>query len=275
MAAASGLVGFGSTLAVVADDEHHLALFDPPTAPGTVLPLVPGALPDDHAARKAAKPDFESLALLSSRQLVAFGSGSTSHRRRGVLVTLESDRPKDVTVLDLAPLYDALAREIPDLNIEGAAVAGTSLRLLQRGNGAAGVDAVIDLALRAVVEAVERGSPWTADAIERITRCDLGEVRGVRLGFTDASPLPDGRLVFSAAAEAGDDTYADGAVAGVALGVLDARGRVQRIEALDVPAKIEGVHATPRGGHVHLFLVTDADDPAAPAHLFETTIDPR
>src|ERR1700752_5286310 len=46
---------------------------------------------------------------------------------------------------DLAPLYTALEeKEIPDLNIEGAAVSGDSLRLLQRGNGRAGVNAVID-----------------------------------------------------------------------------------------------------------------------------------
>ena len=49
--------------------------------------------------------------------------------------------------LDLAGLYTMLEADIPDLNIEGATVAGDRLLLFQRGNGRAGVNAVIGLEL--------------------------------------------------------------------------------------------------------------------------------
>jgi hypothetical protein len=83
------------------------------------------------------------------------------------------------------------------------------------------------------------------------------------LAFTDAAPLPDGRLLFSAAAEAGGSTYHDG---GSALGVLGPDGRAQIVGRFVPSLKIEGIAPTADG---RLYAVADPDDPdaRAPLHL--------
>ena len=75
--------------------------------------------------------------------------------------------------------------------------------------------------------------------------------------------MPDGRLLFSAVAEAGESTYLDGECVGAALGVLDAGG-VQALDHVAEPHKIEGV--TLASG-ADLLMVADGDDPARPAPL--------
>ena len=56
LSAASGLVKLGTRLFVVADDEHHLAMFDLSNRePGRLVAIFDGELPLRHKARKAAK----------------------------------------------------------------------------------------------------------------------------------------------------------------------------------------------------------------------------
>ncbi len=228
LAAASGLVRVGEWLYVVADDENFIGVFPAQgEGAGRRLFFDDSALPRDQAARKAAKPDREALAHLPAEAwpphgaLLALGSGSTPRRRRGAVWPLDAQGSASAPrILDLAPLYLALERQLPDLNLEGAAVVGDSLRLLQRGNGRAGVNAVIDLDLSGVCEQASRSQSLPVDLVRGIQRHDLGTQGGVRLTFTDASPLPDGRLVFSAVAEDCPDTYRDGPVIAAALGIL-------------------------------------------------------
>jgi hypothetical protein len=267
VAAASGLVGIGDHLYVVADDELDLLVLD--AANGRTLdriPLFPGQLPDEHHARKAHKPDLEALALLTHETLLAVPSGSTHQRSRGALVC-----GLELTPVELGPLYAALLEALPDLNIEGAAVSGDRLLLFQRGNGAAGHNAVIGLDLAGVHAAIAGGLPLEARLVRDIVPVALGALDGVPLGFTDASPLPDGRLLFVAAAEAGGSTYEDGAASGSILGLLDGgvvRGR-RRLAGAD---KIEGLHATVAGDTVRLRLVADADDRGVRAPLYAATL---
>src|SRR5262245_45835362 len=94
--AASGLAASGGELYVIADDELQLACFPAAgAAPGTLLALLPGALPDGHEARKREKPDFEILLRLPalprypSGALLALGSGSRPNRERGALLALD------------------------------------------------------------------------------------------------------------------------------------------------------------------------------------------
>lgn len=93
------------------------------------------------------------------------------------------------------------------------------------------------------------------------------------LTFTDASPLPGGRLVFSAVAEDTPDAYADGPCAGAAIGLLDAECRVLSLEPLHPVLKVEGVHATVEPGRVSLLLVADGDDPQRPAPLLSAELE--
>ncbi len=275
LAAASGLVRAGEWLYVIADDENFLGVFPAQgNAPGRRLFFDHAALPQDHAARKAQKPDLEALAHLPPEAcpphgaLLALGSGSTPRRRSGLLVALDADGSAAAQrILDLTPLCRALEAEIPQLNVEGAAVVGDSLRLLQRGNGRAGVNAVIDLNLTDVCWHASRSQMLPANLLRSIQRHDLGAHNGVRFTFTDASPLPNGRMVFAAVAEDCPDTYHDGPVVAAALGMMDAQGRVVAMESLDPVLKMEGVHATRENHGIALLLVADSDDESRPAPL--------
>ncbi len=275
LAAASGLVRVGEWLYVVADDENFLGVF-PATgsAPGRRLSFDKSQLPEKHKERKAQKPDLEALAHIPANAwpphgaLLALASGSKPQRRRGLLLTLKSDgSAADQRLLDLTPLYAALEAKVPDLNIEGAAVLGNSFRLLQRGNGRAGVNAVIELDFDGMCRSAAQSIALHADLVRGIRRYDLGAHQGVRLTFTDASPLPDGRLVFAAVAEDVKNTYDDGPVVAAAIGLMDARGHVVTMEPLEPVLKIEGLHATLEKDGISLLLVADADDESHPAPL--------
>ncbi len=200
VSAASGLVAHGDRLYVVADDELFLSVYDRDGRALRRVPLFEGSLPGAQAARKAARPDLESIALLPDDSLLALGSGSTPNRGRGAWISPSPSRtPRPV---DLAPLYAHLrAHELPELNIEGAAPCGDRLRLLQRGNGAARDNAVIDLDLAAVLAALAAGCAWDASLVRTIHHVSLGDLAGVPLSFTDAAPGDDGTTLFTAAAE--------------------------------------------------------------------------
>ena len=274
--AASGLVAAGGTLYVVADDEHHLGVFPASgTQPGRLLRLFPGDLPDAHAERKAHKPDLEALVLLPPfaahphGALMALGSGSRDNRRRGAVLALDAqghatDLPR---VLDLGGLYATLDGAYPALNIEGAAVVQDRLVLLQRGSRGHPDNAAIEFALPPILDALARGDALGEHAPLEHRRYALGDIDGVALCFTDAAPLPNDGLLFSAVAEDAPDTYRDGACLGAAVGAIDRHGTLRFLRRLDVDAKVEGLHAHCEGDRIRLLMVTDADDAQVPAML--------
>lgn len=279
LSAASGLVKSGDRLFVVADDEHHLAVFDlSHREPGRLVPIFDGALPLRHKARKAAKPDCEALLVLPAfagyphGALMVMGSGSRPSRQRGALLALDaagaiqgSARP-----VDLAPLLDPLRDRVPDLNIEGALVHGDTLSLLQRGNGAAAVNARIGLSWPELHRWLAEAGP--APEAASITRFELGAVDGVALSFTDGAALPDGGWLFSAAAEDSSDTYSDGRCTGSVIGLVDAGGTIRMLERLALTCKVEGITASAAGRTIELLLVTDADDRRQPALLLSAAL---
>lgn len=274
ISAASGLVRRGDTFYIVADDELGL-LAVPDGRPTFTIPLLPGALPDAHAERKAAKPDFEALCRWPGDGLLALGSGSAAARHRGCLLRpVAGDMSRGtVTILDLEPLHARLAEAFPALNLEGAAVRGDALILLQRGNGQGNRPALVELDLSAALRAVDAGEPWGPELVRSIETIELGDRGGAPLGFTDVSPLPDGSLVFVAAAEASADPYHDGLVTGAAIGRLAADGRLLWLNDVPEAGKYEGVHAEPDGERLHLWLVDDPDDRRRAASLVRATVD--
>jgi len=274
VSAASGLCLIGDGVCVIADDENFLALYGLDGRPRRRVALLPGQLPATHAERKRLKPDFETLVALPDGRLLALGSGSTPARMRGVLV--DPARGWQVRVIDLAPLYAALGARLPELNIEGGAVRDDRLLLLQRGNGSARVNACIELALARVLAAIERSGAIEPDAIGGVERVFLGELAGVALSFTDAAVHPDGRLLFSAAAEDTADTYADGVCTGSVLGWLDAGHAVRDAQPLHPTCKIEGIACSAgAGATTALWLVADADDRSIPALLYRAELPGR
>lgn len=279
LSAASGLVIHGDKFYVVADDELHLGIFSADMREhGAILPLLQGELPPEKAARKKAKPDFETLTYLPATAsqphgaLLALGSGSRANRALGVQLQFDAAANLDGGVpapLDCAPLYAELEREFGIVNIEGAIVQHGKLLLLQRGNKKAGVNAIVYLDL----EVFRRGCADAiidATALLDIRNYELGSVDGVALGFTDATCLPDGELLALAVAEDTDDPYSDGATLGSYLCRFDRHNELQSLTALHVPEKTEGIALwlnSPTAKPLLVF-VTDADDAAIPAGLF-------
>jgi hypothetical protein len=280
LSAASGLGRIGQRLYVVADDEHALGVFDlSDNRPGTLFPIFEGKLPLHHRARKAAKPDLESLVVLPSLPwipngaLLALGSGSLPNRQRGVCVPLDAQGGPvgPARHIDLSGWFEPLHLNFPDLNIEGAFIDGADFCLLQRGNSHSPVNACLRFARHEVETWLQSGGPVPSLASAR--HFDLGLVNGVPLCFTDGAALPDGSWVFSAAAEATDDSVADGSCHGSVVGWVGATGQIQMLQPLSLRCKVEGIAATLDNGVLKLLLVTDADDRGTPALLLRTTLE--
>jgi hypothetical protein len=282
LSAASGLVRIGTLACVVADDELDLGVFDLASdAPGRIVRLLEGTLPAGPKRRKAAKPDLEALVALppfaghAHGALLALGSGSRDTRHRGALLPIGADGGLQAPArpIDLVPLMAPLRKHFADaLNIEGAYIVGDTLRLLQRGNKGALVNACITYAWADVAGWLAATGP--APAPVSVTRFELGVLDGVPLGFTDGASLPDGGWVFCAAAEDTTDSYADGACAGSVVGRVNAAGAIVRSERLALACKVEGIAATADGDGIALLLVTDPDDRSEAGLLLSATLHP-
>ncbi len=302
--AASGLVMIGRRCFVVADDELHLASFDAvASGPIEFLQLLPGLLPDNAAARKAAKPDFEVLlhlepqhwpTLEGRRALLAMGSGSTpTTRNLGVLLMFKDAGAADAplvdlfdagVVIDLGPIFALLRQQLGGLNIEGAVVVGDRLKLLQRESQATGSCTVVEFELapflRWLLEQASKVAlrvpvPVPVPTPVKVQRVDLGSAQGVALAPTDATSLGDGLWLASAVAEDTQSSYDDGPCVGSAVVLLNAENAVLRSWALAGSPKVEGIQAHfERGGWV-LTMVTDADDPGVASELLTLNLDLR
>lgn len=284
LSAASGLVCAFGRVYVVADDEHHLGVFDDAASPGRLHRLLEGDLPRDAKARKAHKADLETLMWVPGSQgggmLWLLGSGSAPGRDRAVAQPLDSAGVPSgaARVVDLAPLYAPLRQRLGGLNVEGAVLRpDDGLWLLHRGgSGERGANAVAQYAWPEVAGWL-CGAPDTptvdaAPALEpaRLSTVSLGAVRGVGYGFTDAVGLPaslGGGILFTAVAEDSTDSVADGACVGSALGRLGPEGDLCWLRPLRGGPKVEGLalHVGPET--LTLCLATDADDPAVASQL--------
>ena len=259
LSAASALVCQGHSFWVLADDALVLQRYSLSGDWQAELTLLPGELPRDAKLRKRLKPDFEALMSLPADSLLALGSGSTERRCRGCLI-----EAGNVRVIDLNPLYRALAEHFQDLNIEGGVVYHQQVLLAQRGNGRGRENALVLLDLPQVLRDLKDGQ-LSAAALQQIVPLQLPELDGVQLSLTDLSVAPSGALYFTASAEATDSSYLDGACVGSVLGRLDAQLNIVALSRLAPVVKIEGLTFQADGRPL---LVADADDPAIAAPLF-------
>lgn len=266
VAAASGLCRLGDRLYVVADDEHTLAVFPAESSgPGQRLLLLKDDAQDHAPLPKQLKPDLEAICELPSGALLALPSGSGPERRLGAVIQLRDGAPVlPARVLDFGPLFDRLAQETSDLNLEGAAVVGDALWLAQRGNNAT-PNALFEVALAGL----DAGDQVHASAFRRTVPLPLGTLAGVALAPTDLCPLPDGRLLVCAVCEDTADSYADGPCVGAAIALVRPGQAPDRLEQLSPTHKVEGIVARPTARGLLVSLVCDADDPARPSPLLE------
>jgi hypothetical protein len=273
VASASGVVRRGDFAYVIGDDELFLAVFALSAAeqPGSLRRALAGELPLDHDARGDAKPDLEVLTVLPPfgghpfGALLGLGSGSGPGRDRGFVWALEVDGGLrgEARAVDLAPLYERLADHIEQLNIEGASVLGDKLWLLQRGGGSAEEAGIVaELALDKVMASLRDDLRLDPHELAALRAYDLGTLDGVPVTFSDATPVAQELLVFTASAES-----EDGAIRGSLVGTLDPDGNVQRLRTIDRRYKVEGVHATIDTGVMDFLFVCDQDDPDTPSPL--------
>jgi hypothetical protein len=269
LSAASGLVHIGETLYVVGDDEQHLAVFNQnDNGPGHLLRLLTGDLPRKAKKRKKVKPDFEILLRLPSPDegasglICAMGSGSTPERMRGAIIDLDTS---SVTVLDLQPLFAALAPLVAEINLEGAVLRGDRLLLFNRGNMSNPETCIFETALAAVTG----NEPAQARLVKTLA---LPLIDDVPLTVTDACSMGDGQYLLSAVAEVTDDSYADGDILGAAIILLNADLDVIAIEPLEPTLKIEGISAVRTTTGAELLCVSDADDPDTPSSLYSASL---
>lgn len=276
--AASAVARFGEGWLIAQDDATHAAwALATSVTRVRVLPPVRGHdVFSEAEGTKRSKPDLEAaceVVVEGQPGVLLLGSGSKKARMRGALVFPGGGRPR-VVVADLTPVYgraaDALGVGLDGLNFEGACRVGDALRWYNRVNLSDGrPSASVDLDLAALLAAVA-GGPAAAVPVGAARRYDLGELRGVGLGITDAVALPGGRILASAAAEATSRAVDDGRVLGSALVLLDddvVLDSAPLPTAQDGTAwKIEGLGllAASDSG-VELLAVVDADDTATPS----------
>lgn len=287
LSAASGLVRLRQRLYVVADDELHLGIFNDCTVTGQalgkgqLLRLLEGDLPSKMEKRKKAKPDLETLAFLpalvgfEAGALLALGSGSKPNRQTGVLVALEElGTPSGhIATVDLAALYAPLRAQFADLNIEGIFMSHDDgeLILLHRGNKGDARSACIRYYWPHIAPwlAGQHTQPPGATSVQLL---QLGSLQGVPLSPTDGAALPGGAWVFSAVAEATNDSMQDGACVGSAVGIVGPDGHVRRMHLLQDGPKAEGIAVQAKGQDWELTLVTDPDNPEVASQLLRVLL---
>jgi hypothetical protein len=276
LSAASGVVRRGEFVYVIGDDELHLGIFRLSSSePGRLQRVLGGDLPDEHGERSSQKPDLEALTLLPPFEshpygaLLGLGSGSGPERDRGFVCALAADgsiagKPDE---LDLGPLYRLLREHVAELNVEGAATMGERLWLLNRGATEEGSNLVAELSLEQLMRSLRDDLCLDAKELENVRAYDLGGIDGVELTFSDATPIADQLLVFTASAEADD-----GRIRGSVVGTLGLDGSVRRLRTIDRRWKVEGVHAAVDTGVLDFTFVCDQDDPGAPAPLLSAAM---
>jgi hypothetical protein len=276
--AASAVAPLGDGYLVVQDDATHGVWFREGSGSAVrLLPAVEGLeVFDEASGTKHLKPDLEAACqvIVDDRAaLLVMGSGSSPHRMRWSLLTLDGVTPQHEAV-DMTPLYGAVAEALsvdPDaLNLEGACVLDRTLRWFHRGLPSAGwpsgsVDLDLDEALGAVLGRTPPGSVRPTGP----HHYDLGDADGVGLAVTDAVLLPGGKILLSAAAEDSPNARDDGPVVGSALVLL--RDRTVEVRAPlplvhgEVP-KVEGLMVLEAGDHsARLLAVIDDDDTQTPS----------
>jgi hypothetical protein len=267
---------------VIGDDELALGVFQlSKGAPGELRPVLSGELSADHEERKREKPDLEALTLLPPYDerpygaLLGLGSGTKAQRERGFVWGLDADGAllDEPVELDLSALYERLRESAPELNIEGASALGDRLWLFHRGNTDQGLNIVAEVPLGAFIDDVRGGGRISCDDSVRTRGYELGDLDGVPLTFSDATPLADELVVFTASAEPGSDPHGtDGEIRGSVVGTIDGDGQVERLRTIDRRWKVEGVYASIDARVIDFLFVCDQDDPDAGSPLLSASM---
>jgi hypothetical protein len=286
--AASGLSAFREYLAVIQDDCNWLALIDADQRV-TAVPLPPSPAGDRVFSKKrgnrADKYDLEACVTVGSGdacELVGFSSGSRPEREW--VLRVREDKGGELSGEFVpAPGFFAAMRDNRNfsgagLNIEGAlALDHDRIRLFQRGNaeprdGLAAVDATADFSWAALCEHLQAPDRHPPPGLQNVRTYQLGLLDGVRLTFSDAEHLGDGRVLFSASAEDGNT----GDIHGSVLGIIDREGEARWAKLLDehgrpFAGKIEGLTLDTQDPR-KVYFVIDDDDEDTPSRIYHAIV---
>lgn len=253
VSAASGLVLKDGQFYIVADDDLSAVVVEQSDlTKGRTITLFSGALAEEKKLRKKTKPDLESIVQLPSGDLLCVPSGSEKNRGRGILIKAGTEEIKPV---DFTQLFSELRKTFSELNIEGAVMIDEWLRLFQRGNGKKQQNGTVDVHLAELLQGKIK--------ISFVKHYELGKQNGANLSFTDAT-VANNKIYFLAVAEDCESTYLDGEVKGSVLGTMDLKGKLLKLEALDLKSKPEGLCTDGE----NYYFVTDDDDRSKPAFLY-------
>jgi hypothetical protein len=304
--AASSITRFAGRYVIAQDDAAFLATVDDDGRVHAIpLPRGPAGerLFGKLRGNKKHKLDLEAAVCVPTgqgEQLLVFGSGSTKRRERIIVV----EPSLAYRVVEARSFYETLRREASfagsELNLEGAALAGDAILLVQRGNGApnderAPLDATCLVGRDALLAYLEAPDHVAPPPLTHVTAYDLGEADGVRITLTDATTIavpgaaPDrGSEVtcYVAAAEASPDVIEDGDVTAVVFGVFGGFGPSdappRQTFVLDehggrLLAKVEGIALDARqpraaSGALRFIAVVDADDVERPAEWLDLEV---
>ena len=273
---ASAVVRRANYTYVVGDDELDLAVFELSSPePGRMRRALEGELPEDRDGRSREKPDLEALTALPPFDgspyggLLGLGSGSNERRDRGFFWQLDAHGALagEPSQIDLEPVYTRLREEIEDLNVEGAAVLDDRFLVFHRGNAEGSQNAIAELDLGQVMDSLVGDHSIDVEELLRVRAYDLGELDGTPLCFSDATPLSDDLVVFTASAE-----DSDGAIHGSVVGTIDPGGEVERLRTIDRKWKVEGVHAAIDTRVIDFVFVCDQDSDDEPSPLLSATM---
>ncbi|SDH25653.1 DUF6929 family protein [Chitinophaga filiformis] len=119
-------------LYVIGDDANKLLVLDSNYKAVSTIPLFEY---NEKRIPKAKKADLETAVIVDidgQKHLLALGSAATKEREGGVLLPLpvSDSKPQHITYTS----FIKRLQQIPEINIEGAAVAGSHLILSNRGN---------------------------------------------------------------------------------------------------------------------------------------------
>lgn len=268
--AASGLVKNKDNFYVISDDERSFFAFNLHSESFQKIELLPGDLPTNLQERKKLKPDWEALSYFPPQSgeegILVVPSGSKPNRQTGFFLSL-SDRGLKPIEIDFSKLYEKLQKNIAELNIEGALVMNSKLKLLQRGNGKSNQNAIIDLDLKKIFRNGRILQDLSSDCILEISFVDLGEIENAPLSFTDGFAM-DGFLYFLAVGEETTSTYEDGPFKGAILGKMTTEGKILDTWKLNCPFKPEGLWMEKSQVGYQAFIVTDADSRTQVSSLY-------
>jgi hypothetical protein len=150
---------------------------------------------------------------------------------------------------------------------------GDRLWLMHRGNHADTTNMVAELGLDEVMKSLAGDLRIDVHELAGLREYDLGELDGVKLTFSDATPIHGDLLVFTASAEVeGEHASDDGDIKGSVVGTIDLEGNVQRMRTIDRRWKVEGVHATIDTGVLDFLFVCDQDHPSEASPLLSAAM---